>query len=58
VIIPAPKIVKPVENNFRPIALTSVIMKCFEKCIVSMLKAEVANNLDPLQFAYRQGKGN
>jgi len=32
-------------------------MKCFEKCIVSMLKAEVANNLDPLQFAYRQGRG-
>jgi len=58
VIVPAPKIARPVVNNdFRPIALTSVIMKCFEKCIVSMLKAEVANNLDPLQFAYRQGRG-
>lgn len=22
-----------------------------------MLKADVANNLDPLQFAYRQGRG-
>ena len=58
VIIPVPKIVKPISNNdFRPIALTSVIMKCFEKCIVSMLKAEIATNLDPLQFAYRQGRG-
>lgn len=31
-------------------------MKCFEKCIVSMLKSDAANNLDPLQFAYRQGR--
>lgn len=32
VIIPLPKKVNPTENNdFRPVALTSVIMKCFEK---------------------------
>ncbi len=57
-IIPIPKIARPLEkNDFRPVALTSVIMKCFEKCVVSMLKAEVASNLDPLQSAYRQGRG-
>jgi len=33
------------------------MMKCFEKCIDSMLKAEVAINLDNLQFANRQAKG-
>ncbi|KAF7645306.1 hypothetical protein LDENG_00206710 [Lucifuga dentata] len=31
-------------------------MKCFEKCVVAMLKEDV-NSLDPLQFAYRQGRG-
>lgn len=57
-IIPVPKIARPLDNNdFRPVALTSVIMKCFEKCVVSMLKAGVADKLDPLQFAYRQGRG-
>ncbi len=38
-IIHVPKMPRPVDNNdFRPIALTSVVMKCFEKCMVSMLR--------------------
>ncbi len=50
-----PKIACPRENNdFRPIALMSIVMKCFEKCMVSMLKADVNNHL---QFAYRKGRG-
>lgn len=32
-------------------------MKSFEEYIVPMIKAEVANNLDPLQFACRQRTG-
>lgn len=40
VIIPIPKKPHPSENNdFRPVALTSIIMKCFEKYIVSILKS-------------------
>lgn len=38
--------------NLRPVALTSVVMKCFEK----MLKTDVNSSLDPLLFAYRQGR--
>ncbi|KAF7646764.1 hypothetical protein LDENG_00182510, partial [Lucifuga dentata] len=55
VIIPVPKKAHPTENNdFRAVALTSVVMKCFEKCVVAMLKEDVNSRLDPLQFAYRQ----
>ncbi len=48
----------PHENNdFRPIALTSVVMKCMEKLIVSQLKLEVCPQLDPYQFAYKRHRG-
>ncbi len=42
------------KNDFRPVALTSCVMKSFEKYMVSVLKTEVNSILDPLQFAYRQ----
>lgn len=52
-----PKKPHPSENNdFRPIALTSIVMKCFEKYIVSILKSEVSSKLDPWQFAYKRGR--
>ena len=38
------------------IGYTSVVMKCFEKIIVNMLKVAVVPSLDPLQFTYRQGQ--
>lgn len=53
-ITPVPKKPCPTENNdFRPIALTSIVMKCFEKYMVSLLKTEVNPKLDPWQFAYK-----
>lgn len=56
-ITPVPNTSCPSANNgFGPVALTSVLMKCFEKLIVNMLKTEVAANWDPLQFACRQGR--
>ena len=56
-IIPVPKVPCPSENkDFRPIALTSCVMKCFERIVVNILKQEVAPSLDPLQFAYRAGR--
>ena len=57
IIIPVPKVPCPTENkDFRPIALTCGVMKCFERVIVNLLKSEVADCLDPLQYAYREGR--
>ena len=53
-IIPIPKVPKPtVLNDFRPVALTPVIMKCFEKLVKEILIGETQEHQDPLQFAYR-----
>ena len=58
IIIPVPKKACCKENNdYRPVALTSIVMKCFEKIIVSLLKKDVSGVLDPLQFAYRCNRG-
>ena len=53
-IVPTPK--KPkvtVLNDLRPVALTSVIVKCFEKLILSRLLPAVYPHQDPFQFAYK-----
>ena len=58
IIDPVAKKTCPVDNNdFRPMALTSIIMKSFEKYMLSVLKAEVNLALGPYEFAYRQGRG-
>ena len=44
-------------NDFRPIALTSLVMKTLEKIIKFFILAVTEYNLDPLQFAYRSGRG-
>lgn len=56
-IIPIPK--KPRTtglNDYRPVALTSVAMKSFERLILSHLKTLTDPLLDPLQFAYRANR--
>ncbi|KAK3530809.1 hypothetical protein QTP70_002839 [Hemibagrus guttatus] len=40
-------------NNYRPVALTSVMMKCFERLIRDFITSSLPDILDPLQFAYR-----
>ncbi len=40
-------------NDYRPVALTSVVMKSFEKLVLAHLKDIPGPSLDPLQFAYR-----
>jgi len=58
VIVPVPKINVPKSlNDFRPVALTSLIMKSFEKIIKQEIIAMTKSQLDPLQFAYRAGRG-
>ncbi|KAF7651059.1 hypothetical protein LDENG_00116650, partial [Lucifuga dentata] len=56
-IIPIPK--KPRTtglNDYRPTALTSVVMKSFEHLVLSHLKAITDPLLDPLQFTYRANR--
>ena len=56
-IVPVPK-KSPVSclNDYRPIALTSTIMKCFERLILRHIKSLLPPTLDPLQFAYRANR--
>ena len=39
-------------NDYRPVALTSVIMKCFERLVKDHITSTLPVTLDPLQFAY------
>ena len=56
-IIPVPKKDKPtVMNDYRPVALTPVTMKCLEKIILSRLLPCITPSMDKLQFAYRQNR--
>ena len=49
-IVPVPKKSKVTElNDYRPVALTSVIMKCFERLVKDHT---LPDTLDPLKFAY------
>ncbi len=43
-------------NDYRPVALTSVVMKSFEKLVLAYLKDITGPLLDPLQFAYRANR--
>ena len=57
-IVPVPKHQRPsVPNDYRPVALTSHVMKVFERLVLEQLKPMVNGLLDPLQFAYRAGVG-
>ena len=57
-IIPVPKKPRPTElNHYRPIALTSIIMKCLEKLLLNTILPLVTPHLDPFQFAYKARRG-
>ena len=56
-IIPVPKKTSITGlNDYRPVALTSVVMKSFERLVLSHLKDIIGPLLDPLQFAYRANR--
>ncbi|TWW77038.1 hypothetical protein D4764_12G0004280 [Takifugu flavidus] len=44
-------------NHFRPVALTSHLMKTMERIVLTHLRQLVDSKMDPLQFAYRLGIG-
>ncbi|KAI4885856.1 hypothetical protein NFI96_032282 [Prochilodus magdalenae] len=50
---PNPKSIITCMNDYRPIALTPIVMKCFERLILSHIKRSRPSTLDPHQFAYR-----
>ncbi|KAK3550582.1 hypothetical protein QTP70_000038 [Hemibagrus guttatus] len=56
-IIPVPK-KSPVSclNDYCPIALTPIIMKCFERLVMRHIKNLLPPSLDPMQFAYRPNR--
>lgn len=58
IIIPVPKSNSPkVLNDLRPVALTSLVMKSFEKLVKMEIVRQTEQALDPMQFAYRAHRG-
>ncbi|KAK3526918.1 hypothetical protein QTP86_004715 [Hemibagrus guttatus] len=56
-IIPIPKKPKITGlNDYRPVALTSVVMKSFERLVLAYLKNIIGPLLDPLKFAYQANR--
>jgi hypothetical protein len=52
-IAPVPKKAKKTElNDYHPVVLTFVIMKCFERLVKDHVTSTLPTTLDPLQFAY------
>ena len=43
-------------NDYRPVALTPVIMKCFERIVLKYIKDAIPAGLDTHQFAYRENR--
>ena len=55
--VPVPKNKHPKEfNDLRPVALTSIIMKCLEHIVKKYLCANIDHLIDQLQFPYCQGR--
>ncbi|KAM9827449.1 coiled-coil domain-containing protein 149-like [Neosynchiropus ocellatus] len=53
-VVPVPKTTHAKEpSHFRPVALTSHLMKTMERLVLSHLRSTVSPAMDPLQFAYR-----
>ena len=52
IIVPVPKNAKVTcLNNYHPVALTSIAMKCFERLVMAHINTIIPETLDPLQFA-------
>ncbi len=57
IIIPVPKNNKPsCLNDYRPVALTYIVMKVFERLVKRNISSSIPVTLDPLQFAYRPNR--
>ncbi|TWW75382.1 putative RNA-directed DNA polymerase from transposon BS [Takifugu flavidus] len=57
-VVPVPKTAHAREpNHFRPVALTSHLMKTMERIVLTHLQQLVDGKMDSLQFEYRPGIG-
>ena len=57
IIVPVPKKAKGTcLSDYRPVVLTSVSMKCFERLVISHINTIISETLDPLQFAFRPNR--
>eukprot|EP00061_Rhincodon_typus_P005620 g25365.t1 len=53
-IIPVPKKAHAMcLNDYHPVAVTSIIMKCFERLVMAHINSHLPACLEPLQFAYQ-----
>ncbi|KAK3546942.1 hypothetical protein QTP86_005332 [Hemibagrus guttatus] len=43
-------------NDYHPVALTPIVMKCFKRLIMKHIKTQLPPSLDPLQFANRPNR--
>ena len=58
-ITPIPKSRSPkVPNDFRPVALTSIAMKTFERIVLQKILIQTQHALDPHQFAYKRNRSS
>ena len=56
-IIPVPKKATVASlNDYRPVALTSVVMKIFERLVLKHIQSITTDQLDSLQFAYQANR--
>ncbi|KAL0148027.1 hypothetical protein M9458_056642 [Cirrhinus mrigala] len=56
-IIPVPKKSTPsCFNDYHPVALTPILMKCFERLVMQRIKTVLPPSLDPFQFAYQPNR--
>ena len=54
-LVPKKSPVRPM-NDLRPVALTSAVMKVFERVVLIHFQVLVTDFLDPWQFAYRRNR--
>ncbi|XP_060703504.1 uncharacterized protein LOC132830055 [Hemiscyllium ocellatum] len=43
-------------NDYHPVTLTSVVMKCFERLVMAHINSSLPDCLDPLQFIYHRNR--
>ncbi|KAK3547944.1 hypothetical protein QTP70_001322 [Hemibagrus guttatus] len=39
-------------NDYHPVGLTPIVMKCFKSLVMRHIKTQLPASLDPLQFVY------
>jgi len=43
-------------NDYRPVALTPIVMKCFERLVMTQITEKIDVSIDQNQYAYRKNR--